>query len=179
MLQRRAFYYSYFPLRGLFLPSGTLKWISNHVMVCKWEFRFLDLLMAIFLDFLERFTIYSLLILKESVGQAKWQRNLGFGTYFLFIITYWLKLRFFENLANQCFNFLKLLKNQLVFKFLKYWIREFCDLKLLFIIVIYIWIMWLLINNYCYIKFNFPLKICHCFIWRVVNKTYIRIYVLR
>ena len=57
--------------------------------------------MAIFLDFLERFTIYSLLILKESVGQAKWQRNLGFGTYFLFIITYWLKLRFFENLANQ------------------------------------------------------------------------------
>ena len=101
MLQRRAFYYSYFPLRGLFLPSGTLKWISNHVMVCKWEFRFLDLLMAIFLDFLERFTIYSLLILKESVGQAKWQRNLGFGTYFLFIITYWLKLRFFENLANQ------------------------------------------------------------------------------
>ena len=48
MLQRRAFYYSYFPLRGLFLPWGTLKWISNHIMVCKWEFRFFDLLMAIF-----------------------------------------------------------------------------------------------------------------------------------
>ena len=57
--------------------------------------------MAIFLDFLERFTIYPLLILKESVGQAKWQRNLGFGTYFLFIISYWLQLRFFEKLANQ------------------------------------------------------------------------------
>ena len=57
--------------------------------------------MAIFLDFLERFTIYPLLILKESVGQAKWQRNLGFGTYFLFIVTYWLQLGFFENLVNQ------------------------------------------------------------------------------
>ena len=69
-------------------------------MVCKWEFEFLTYLWLL-LDFLERFTIYPLLILKESVGQAKWQRNLGFGTYFLFIITYWLQLRFFENLANQ------------------------------------------------------------------------------
>ena len=34
-------------------------------------------------------------------GQAKWQRNLGIGKYFLFTITYWLQLRFFENLANQ------------------------------------------------------------------------------
>ena len=69
-------------------------------MICKWEFRFLTYFWLFFRLF-ECFTIYPLLILKESVGQAKWQRNLGFGTYFLFIITYWLQLRFFENLANQ------------------------------------------------------------------------------
>ena len=83
-----------FPILWLFLPWGTLKRISSHIMICQWEFRFFDLLMAIS-------RLFGVLILIESVGQAKWQRNLGFGTYFLFIISYWLQLRFFENLANQ------------------------------------------------------------------------------
>ena len=78
---------------GLLSEYLTISWFVNE------NLDFLTYLW-LFLDFLERFTIYPLLILKESVGQAKWQRNLGFGTYFLFIITYWLQLRFFKNLAN-------------------------------------------------------------------------------
>ena len=61
-----------------------------------WFFDLLSLFLDLFLMFCN-----SLLILKESLCQAKWQRNLGFGTYFLFIITHWLQLRLFENLANQ------------------------------------------------------------------------------
>ena len=85
---------SYFYQKGLLSEYLTISWFLD---------KNLDFLTYswLFLDFLEYFTIYPLLIFKESVGQAKWQRNLGFCTYFLFIITNWLQLRFSENLANQ------------------------------------------------------------------------------
>ena len=93
-------FFTVISLLGVIFTRRVFLRISHNIMICKWEFIFLTYFW-LFLDFLECFTIYPLLILKESVGQAKWQRNLGFGTYFLFIITYWLQLRFFENLANQ------------------------------------------------------------------------------
>ena len=100
LLQRRAFYYSYFPFEGYFYHEGLLK---EHLTITWFENGNLDFLayLWLFLDFLECFTLYHLLVLKESVDQAKWQRNLGFGIYVLFIIIYWLQSRFFENLANQ------------------------------------------------------------------------------
>ena len=99
LLQRRAFGLQLFPfkliftLRDSFGKYLTIPWFVNE------KFYFLTYL-RLFLDFLVYFAIFPLLILKESIGQAKWQRNLGFGTYF-FIITYWLQLRLIENLPKQ------------------------------------------------------------------------------
>ena len=54
----------------------------------------------LFLDCLEKFfAIYPLLILNESVGWTKHDRNLRFGTHYCFIIFYRLWLSFFYKLG--------------------------------------------------------------------------------
>ena len=56
----------------------SISWFVNE------NFDFFKLLMAIF-RFFGMFCLNPLLILKESVGQGKWQRNLGF-IFFLYYL---------------------------------------------------------------------------------------------
>ena len=67
MLQRYACWKNY-SLCSWYLPWGTLWWISIDIMICKWEFWFFDLIMAIF-SLLECFATFNKLpILERSIA---------------------------------------------------------------------------------------------------------------
>ena len=84
--------------RKLILAWGTLEWIPKTVFFsCFFEILRFDLFMAIFRPFGSVFAIHPSFILKESVDQAKFNRDLKFGIWDLYMLINWSQM-FFNNL---------------------------------------------------------------------------------